>query len=66
MEHYQYADDYNADDIQPQARPHKRRVGEWRFRIKDVAMITGMALAMSALTGLGAIMLVELVEALLS
>jgi hypothetical protein len=38
---------------------------EWRFTAKDALIISGIALALSGLMGLGAVMLVEITERLL-
>ena len=60
MKEYPY-----ADDIWPEAASSIRRSGEWRFSLKDTVIITSMALAMSGLIGLGAIILVELIDSFL-
>ena len=38
---------------------------KWRFTTKDVLIISGLALILSGLMGLGAVMLVEITERLL-
>jgi hypothetical protein len=43
----------------------KRPSCEWRFTAKDVLIIGGIALVLSGLMGLGAVMLVEITERLL-
>jgi hypothetical protein len=43
----------------------KRMSREWRFTVKDVLIISGIALVLSGLMGLGAVMLVEITEQLL-
>ena len=43
----------------------KRTSREWRFTTKDVLIISGIALVLSGLMGLGAVMLVEITERLL-
>jgi hypothetical protein len=46
--------------------PTPKRVSrEWRFTAKDVFIISGIALILSGLMGLGAVMLVEITEWLL-
>ena len=51
--------------LQPDYPAYKRTAREWRFTTKDVLIISGIALILSGLMGLGAVMLVELTEQLL-
>lgn len=48
--------------FQPDYPAYKRTSHEWRFTAKDVLIISGIALILSGLMGLGAVMLVEIAE----
>jgi hypothetical protein len=48
--------------FQPEPTAPKRAPHEWRFTAKDVGIISGIALILSGLMGLGAVMLVEIAE----
>lgn len=48
--------------FQPDSPARKRMSHEWRFTVKDVVIISGIALILSGLMGLGAVMLVEIAE----
>jgi hypothetical protein len=46
-------------------RARKRALRKWHFTLTDVLIIIGIALGLSGLMGLGAVMLVEIVDRLL-
>jgi hypothetical protein len=58
-------DDYPKLVFHSHSNKAEKRRSSWRFSIKDVIILLGIASAMSGLMGLGSIMVIDFVEALM-
>jgi hypothetical protein len=58
-------DDYPTLVFHAHSKKTKKRLYRWRFSLKDVMILLAIASAMSGLMGLGCMMVIDFIEALL-